>query len=141
MFSEMQREGCRPNRIVIPSVLKACGHLSDVETGEKLHAVVLRHAFEFDAFVSSAIIDMYSKNGRVEKARRVFDMMVDKDLVALNAVVSGFCQRGMADEALVLLEEMQVVGIKANLITWNTLVAGLGFRRRVMMQWRLGCLS
>ncbi|PRQ34201.1 putative pentatricopeptide [Rosa chinensis] len=36
VFSEMQRAGSRPNRIVIPSVLKACGHLSDVKTGEKL---------------------------------------------------------------------------------------------------------
>ncbi|XP_050370499.1 pentatricopeptide repeat-containing protein At5g59600-like [Argentina anserina] len=137
VFCEMQRQGCRPNRIVIPSVLKACGHLSDVKTGKKLHAVVLRHSFEFDAFISSAIIDMYSKNGRVEKARWVFDMMVEKDLVALNAVVSGFCQRGMAEEALVLVEEMQVVGIKPNLITWNSLVAGFSQKGDEAMASRL----
>ncbi|XP_062016540.1 pentatricopeptide repeat-containing protein At5g59600 [Rosa rugosa] len=137
VFSEMQRAGSRPNRIVIPSVLKACGHLSDVKTGEKLHAVVFRHSFEFDAFISSALVDMYSKNGRVEKARRVFDMMVEKDLVALNAVVSGFCQHGMAEEALVLVEEMQLVGIEPNLITWNTLVAGFSQKGDEAMASRL----
>ncbi|KAK9940590.1 hypothetical protein M0R45_017244 [Rubus argutus] len=124
VFCDMQRVGSRPNRIVIPSVLKACGHLSDVKTGEKLHAAVLRHSFEFDAFISSALIDMYSKNGRVEKARLVFDRMVEKDLVALNTVVLGFCQHGLAEEAMDLVEKMKLRGMKPNLITWNTLVAG-----------------
>ncbi|KAM1167404.1 hypothetical protein PS1_029644 [Malus domestica] len=109
LFCEMQREGLRPNKIVIPSVLKACGHLSDVKTGGKLHAVVLLFSFEFDAFVSSALVDMYSKNGSVEKAHRVFYMIAEKDLVALNAMVSGFAQHE---------------GIKPNLITWNGLVTG-----------------
>ncbi|RXH84653.1 hypothetical protein DVH24_032937 [Malus domestica] len=124
VFCEMQREGLRPNKIVIPSVLKACGHLPDVKTGEKLHAVVLRFSFEFDVFVSSALVDMYAKNGCVEKAHWVFDMMVEKDLVALNAMVSGFAQHGLAREALCLVEKMQLEGVKPNLITWNSLVAG-----------------
>ncbi|BFG34083.1 hypothetical protein CerSpe_203570 [Prunus speciosa] len=124
VFWEMQGKVSRPNKIVIPSVLKACGHLSDLKTGEKIHAVVLRFSFEFDAFVSSALIDMYSKNGQVEKAQQVFDMMVEKDLVALNAMVSGFAQHGLAREALRLVEKMQLLGLKPNLITWNSLVAG-----------------
>ncbi|XP_015874009.1 pentatricopeptide repeat-containing protein At5g59600 [Ziziphus jujuba] len=125
LFSEMQSEGLRPNIFVIPSILKACGHLSDIRTGEKLHNVVLKYSFEFDAFVSSALIDMYAKSGQVEKARRVFDMMVEKDLVALNAMVSGYAQHGLPEKALALAQKMQSMGvIKPNLITWNTLVAG-----------------
>lgn len=117
--------GLRPNIFVIPSVLKACGHLSDIRTGEKLHAVVLKCSFEFDAFVSSALIDMYAKSGRVGQACWVFDMMVEKDLVALNAMVWGYALHGLPEKALDLAEKMQSMGvIKPNLITWNTLVAG-----------------
>lgn len=126
VFSEMQKEGLRPNIFVFPSVLKACGHLSDASTGEKLHAVVFKYSFEFDAFVSSSLIDMYAKSGQVDKARRVFDMMAEKDLVSLNATVSGYAQHGFPEEALDLVEKMMQSqgGIKPNLITWNTLVAG-----------------
>ncbi|KAL2471323.1 Pentatricopeptide repeat-containing protein [Abeliophyllum distichum] len=124
MFVKMQREGLRCDRIVLPSVLKACGHLCDWNTGEELHAVILKNEFESDAFVMTALIDMYSKCGAVEKAKRVFDGMVEKDLVALNAVVSGYVQNGVVTEALSLVEEMKIMGVKPDVVTWNTLIAG-----------------
>ncbi|CAI9776408.1 unnamed protein product [Fraxinus pennsylvanica] len=124
MFFKMQMEGLRYDKIVLPSVLKACGHLSDWNTGEKLHAVVLRNEFESDAFVMSALIDMYSKCTMVEKAKRVFDCMVEIDLVALNAMVSGYVLNGVITEALGLVEEMKILGMKPDVVTWNTLIAG-----------------
>lgn len=124
VFSEMQTEGLKPSIFVIPSVLKACGHLCDLKTGEKIHGVILKCSFEVDAFVSSALIDMYSKCGRVEEARRVFDGMFEKDLVALNAIVSGYAQQGLAEDALVLVESMRMSGLKPNVVTWNTLITG-----------------
>ncbi|XP_059430617.1 pentatricopeptide repeat-containing protein At5g59600-like [Corylus avellana] len=124
LFREMQEHGLRPNEFVIPSTLKACGRVSDRETGEKIHGVVLKCSFESDAFVRSALIDMYSKCGLIEKARRVYDAMVEKDLVALNAMVSGYAQHGFAKEALDLVKKMQALGVKPNVVTWNTLIAG-----------------
>ncbi|GMY10924.1 pentatricopeptide repeat-containing protein At5g59600 [Fagus crenata] len=124
VFREMQGQGLRPNKFVIPSILKACGHVSDRKSGEKIHGVVLKCSFEYDAFVNSALIDMYSKCGQVEKAQRVLDGMVEKDLVALNAMVSGYAQHGFAKEALDLVEKMQALGVKPNVVTWNTLIAG-----------------
>lgn len=124
VFREMQNEGLRHDVIVIPSVLKACGHLSDARTGEEVHAVILKCSFGFDVFVISALIDMYSKTGQVEKARCVFDGMVEKDLVALNALVSGYAQHGLPEEALSLVEKMEVMGVTPNVVTWNTLIAG-----------------
>ncbi|KAI9079372.1 hypothetical protein K1719_038671 [Acacia pycnantha] len=124
VFSEMQKEGLKPNVFVIPSVLKACGHLCDLKTGEKMHGLILKCSFELDAFVSSALIDMYSKCGGVEEARKIFDGMLKKDLVALNAIVSGYAQQGLAKDALILVESMRMMSMKTNVITWNTLIAG-----------------
>ncbi|KAL0390243.1 UNVERIFIED_CONTAM: Pentatricopeptide repeat-containing protein [Sesamum calycinum] len=123
-FEEMQKVGFNHDRIVLPSVLKACAQLSDWKTGEKIHAVVLKNEFEADAFVMCALIDMYSKCGMVEKAKRVFDVMVDKDLVALNAMVSGYVQNDSVQEALNLVEEMKFCGVKPDIVTWNTLISG-----------------
>lgn len=129
VFCEMQMTGLSLNVFVLPSILKACSHLSDTKTGEKLHTVILKYAFESDAFANSALIDMYGKSGRVEKSRRVFDMMMEKDLVALNAVISGYAQQGFPEEALNLVEKMKLEkGLKPNLITWNTLVTGFSLK-------------
>ncbi|RAL42390.1 hypothetical protein DM860_012173 [Cuscuta australis] len=124
LFKEMQEARIRPNKFVLPSVLKACGHLSDRRTGESLHAVILKNEFESDAYVVSALIDMYSKCGKVEKAKRVFDAMGKKDLVALNAMVSGLVQHRRETEALSLFEEMKPQGLKPNVVTYNALMAG-----------------
>ncbi|CAK9141500.1 unnamed protein product [Ilex paraguariensis] len=124
VFCEMQQEGLKPNKFVLPSVLKACAHLSDLQTGEKIHTVVLKYEFESDAFIISALIDMYSKCRQIEKARRVFDGMVEKDLVALNAMVAGYVQHEFVKTALGLVEKMRLIGVKPNVVTWNTLIAG-----------------
>ncbi|GAB2285808.1 hypothetical protein Dimus_020247 [Dionaea muscipula] len=124
LFREMQREGLRPNNYVLPSFLKACGHLRECWLGKEVHGLVLRCSFEFDVFVNSALIDMYSKCGLVEKARRAFDSMPEMDLVRLNAMVSGYVQGGLVKEALALVENMQLAGVKPNVVTWNTLIAG-----------------
>lgn len=67
---------------------------------------------------------MYTKCERVEEARKVFDGMAVKDLVALNAVVSGYAQLGLSNEALALVESMKLLGLKPNVVTWNTLISG-----------------
>ncbi|XVF46559.1 hypothetical protein PTKIN_Ptkin03bG0036600 [Pterospermum kingtungense] len=124
VFSEMQAEGLGVNKYLIPSILKACGHVLDQETGKKIHCLCLKKSFESDAFIISSLIDMYSKCGQVEKAKKVFDGMHEKDLVALNAVVSGYAQKGIAQEGLRLVEEMKLMGVKPDVVTWNTLIAG-----------------
>lgn len=124
VFAEMLREGFKCDRIVLPSVLKACGQLSDRRTGEILHCVVLKSEFEVDAFVTCALIDMYSKCGAVEWARSVFDGTVEKDLVAMNAMVSGYVQNGVPEKALGLIDEMKLLRMVPDIVTWNTLISG-----------------
>lgn len=124
VFHEMQGQGLKLNKFVIPSVLKACGNALDRGTGLMIHCMVLKSSFETDAFVTSALIDMYSKCGNVEAAKDVFNGMTEKDLVAMNALVSGYVQHGLATEALCLVEEMQILGVTPNVVTWNSLIAG-----------------
>ncbi|CAK9158116.1 unnamed protein product [Ilex paraguariensis] len=61
---------------------------------------------------------------QIEKARRVFDGMVEKDLVALNAMVAGYVQHEFVKTALGLVVKMRLIGVKPNVVTWNTLIAG-----------------
>ncbi|KDP42221.1 hypothetical protein JCGZ_02951 [Jatropha curcas] len=123
-FFEMQNEGLKPDKFVIPSVLKACGHLFDLQNGKTLHSVILRYLFDSDVFVITALIDMYCRCRQVGKARRVFDGMEEKDLVALNAMVLGYAQNGLAKEGFNLVEKMKIFDIRPNIVTWNTLISG-----------------
>ncbi|XP_051122225.1 pentatricopeptide repeat-containing protein At5g59600 [Andrographis paniculata] len=124
VFGEMHKLGMKCDRIILPSVLKACGQLCDLETGKKLHATAYRSGFQYDAFVMCALICMYSNCGMVGRARNVFNVMMDRDLVSLNALVNGYVQNGFVREALSLVEEMKSLGMKPDIVTWNTLIRG-----------------
>lgn len=135
VFFEMQRKRVKQSRFIFPSVLRACGHLEARRTGEEIHTVILKCECECDVFVISALIDMYSKCKEIEKARRVFDLMEDKDVVSLNAMVSGYVQHGHVKEALCLIQEMIVSGMKPNVVTWNTIIAGFSRENDEAMAW------
>ncbi|XP_077214554.1 tetratricopeptide repeat (TPR)-like superfamily protein [Tasmannia lanceolata] len=124
LFHELLKEGVRPNEYMLPSILKACANLTDLKTGEKVHCICIRFWLDSDAFISSALVDMYSKCGWIDNARRVFDRILDKDLVAWNAMVSGYAQQGFVRDAWDLVEEMRLVGMKPDSVTWNALIAG-----------------
>ncbi|XAR56260.1 hypothetical protein NMG60_11036669 [Bertholletia excelsa] len=47
-----------------------------------------------------------------------------EDLVATNAMVSGYVQLGFVKEAMCLAQEIQKLGLKPNIIAWNTLISG-----------------
>ncbi|KAK9158836.1 hypothetical protein Scep_005410 [Stephania cephalantha] len=124
LFREMQIDYPIPDMYILPSILRACANMSDQQTGAKIHGAILRHRFNYDVFVISSLIDMYSKCGQVEKARRVFNAAPEKDIVTWNSMVSGYAQQGHPREALELLNKMKGQGEKPSLVTWNALIAG-----------------
>ncbi|XP_073009698.1 pentatricopeptide repeat-containing protein At5g59600 [Typha latifolia] len=123
-FHQMQREGFGPQRYVLPSVLRACANLSDLRTGKVLHSLIARCCLDSDPFISSALIDMYSKSGLLGVARLLFDKMADRDLVVWNSMISGYAHRGLAETAVVLFVKMRSFGLEADIVTWNALISG-----------------
>eukprot|EP01018_Ginkgo_biloba_P018985 Gb_02561 [translate_table: standard] len=124
LFHRMQLAGLKPNSVTIASVLPACARLAVLETGKEIHSYIIRGGFESDAAVGSALLAFYSKSGRMENARHVFDRMSERDVVSWNAIISGYAQNGQCHESLNLFHQMQVAGLKPNMITWNAMIAG-----------------
>ncbi|KAH9287895.1 hypothetical protein KI387_032012 [Taxus chinensis] len=117
LFYEMQRTGVSPDRFTIPLVLKACASLGFLRQGKDIHGFVAKCGFESDAFVGSALIDMYAKCGVVEYARQMFDKLYQRDVVSWTSMIRGYVQNGQVNEAVDLFRGMQLVGVKPNLIT------------------------
>lgn len=56
------------------------------------------------------------KNGEFGIARQVFDRMNDRDAVAWNALLVGYSQNGMAEEALSVYNRMQTAGVEVDCV-------------------------
>jgi pentatricopeptide repeat protein len=70
------------------------------------HGLVLRLGLHLDLVVTTALLDMYAKCGRVADARRVFDAMLLRNSVSWNAIIVCYGQHGGGKEALQLFVSM-----------------------------------
>jgi pentatricopeptide repeat protein len=74
LFSGMLVAGIRPNQVTFLGALDACRDLAALCEGKQVHQMICKTAFQFDTFVDSALMNVYSKCGEIGLARNVFDL-------------------------------------------------------------------
>ncbi|KAL8088320.1 pentatricopeptide repeat-containing protein At3g16610 [Apium graveolens] len=126
LYSEMIHIGVRPNKYTYPFVLKACAGLQAVDDGKLVHHHAETNGFDKDVFVSTALVDFYVKCGCLEDARKVFDGMCDRDVVAWNAMIAGASLHGLYEEMIELVVRMQDAGLGLNSSTVVSVLPAIG---------------
>ncbi|XP_038889591.1 pentatricopeptide repeat-containing protein At2g34400 [Benincasa hispida] len=117
LFREMMEAGFQPNEMALVSVLGACGELGDLKLGTWVEEFVVENKMVLNSFMGSALIHMYGKCGDLVSARRIFDSMKKKDKVTWNAMITGYAQNGMSDEAIKLFQDMRMSSTAPDQIT------------------------
>ncbi|PKA62835.1 Pentatricopeptide repeat-containing protein [Apostasia shenzhenica] len=108
ILSQMALSGLKPDGVTLSSVLPACSLVEMLDFGREIHAYSLRNDVLCEnAFVASALVDMYCNFGEVSKGRVVFDGALEPGLGLWNAMISGYTQNGIDLEALKLFVEME----------------------------------
>ncbi|CAL0320067.1 unnamed protein product [Lupinus luteus] len=117
-YVEMQEDGLLPDNFVVPNALKACGVLGWVGFGKGIHGYVVKmNGFNGCVFVASSLVDMYGKCGVLEDAERVFDGMIEKNIISWNSMIVAYAQNGMNKEAISLFRKMRFEGIEPTPVT------------------------
>ncbi|KAI5065527.1 hypothetical protein GOP47_0020222 [Adiantum capillus-veneris] len=107
--------------------LKACGDQHDIFEGVRLHADILKRGLlQISAYVGNNLISMYAKCGYLASAEQVLSELPVRDVVSWNALLSGFCQHGRAQDALYCVECMQGEGIFPNRVTFLCVLKACG---------------
>ncbi|KAG8073044.1 hypothetical protein GUJ93_ZPchr0006g46182 [Zizania palustris] len=104
LFREMVTDGVlQVDGVMAVVALRACTMLEDVGVGASVHAVAARRGLQGDVFVANSLVDMYAKCLELPSARKVFDLIADKNVVSWNTMLSGLVRAGHCPEALHLL--------------------------------------
>ncbi|XP_057496424.1 pentatricopeptide repeat-containing protein At5g08510 [Actinidia eriantha] len=108
MFLKMEREkGVSPNEVTIASVLPACANLGALEVGQRIEDYARRKGYFINMFVCNGILEMYSRCGRIDMAKRVFDEIgCKRNVCSWNSIIMGLAVHGKCNEALKLFQEM-----------------------------------
>ncbi|TQD71749.1 hypothetical protein C1H46_042709 [Malus baccata] len=81
----------------------------------------VKNGLETSLYSGSSLIDMYSKCGVIEDARKAFYYMPHWSVVSVNALIAGFGYNNL-EEAVNLLHEMQDIGLNPTEITFSILL-------------------
>ncbi|KAF3443252.1 hypothetical protein FNV43_RR12934 [Rhamnella rubrinervis] len=114
----MMQRGQRLDCFTFATVLSACASVATLERGMEVHACSIRACLESDVVVGSALIDMYSKCGRVDYASRFFKLMPSRNVYSWNSMISGYARHGHGDKALKLFERMKLHGQPPDHVTF-----------------------
>ncbi|EFJ23120.1 hypothetical protein SELMODRAFT_103939 [Selaginella moellendorffii] len=107
-----------PDRVTFVTALGAC---LDFQQGKEIHDRVLASQIELDAVLGTALLNFYSKIGRLNESRDVFDAIQRKDPVSWSAMIAAYAQNGHCN-----LEDAEKVfhsREEKNVASWNAMIA------------------
>lgn len=122
-FKEMQLTNEKPNEMTFVGVLQACATSGIQGPGQSVHAHITKAGHSSNAFVTSALIDLYCKFGRIREGKALFDLMPTKDLVCWSSMINGYGINGCGNEALETFSKMLNFGIKPNEVVFISLLS------------------
>lgn len=122
IYTHMRKTDTEVDNFIIPSVLKACCLISSILLGKEIHGLVVKNGLSSDIYVCNALIQMYSECDSLKPARKLFDKMSHRDVVSWSTMIRNYSKSGLRDEALDLLKEMLVKGLKPSDIAMISMV-------------------
>ncbi|KAL8231676.1 hypothetical protein R6Q57_001454 [Mikania cordata] len=118
-YQQMQ-ESFTPDNFTYPMLLKAVSNLFDRRLGLALHAQIAKTPFRNHMLVQTSLLNMYSFAKEIDDARKVFDEMQVKDIVAWNSMLDAYVSSGNMDIAIQLFQSMP----NRDLFSFNIMLSG-----------------
>ncbi|KAF2300116.1 hypothetical protein GH714_009213 [Hevea brasiliensis] len=121
-YNRMVRNGVRPDDHTFPFVLKACADSLNIQKGMEIHGFVFKLGFDLDVFVGNTLLLFYGNCGNLTDVKRVFDEMLERDVVSWNTVLGVFSVNGFYVEARDLFCEMNLTSrLRPNMVSVVTI--------------------
>ncbi|XP_050220985.1 pentatricopeptide repeat-containing protein At5g50390, chloroplastic [Mercurialis annua] len=133
----MRVSGFRMDHFTLSIVVRICARLASLDYAKQAHAALIRHGFESDMVANSALVDFYSKWGRVQTAQNVFDQMSCKNIICWNALIAGYGNHGNGDEAIELFEEMLEERMRPNHVTFLAVLSACSYSGLSARGWEI----
>lgn len=76
--------------------------LKNLHKGQALHAQIIKTIAPSSVFLENNLVNFYAKCGLLNKAKLVFDNIIEKDVVSWNCLINGYSQKGPSGSSFVM---------------------------------------
>ncbi|PKI67825.1 hypothetical protein CRG98_011798, partial [Punica granatum] len=98
--------------------------ITDESLGRALHALCLKGLFYLSTLHTNTLIYFYSRLGRTDLARYLFDRMPDRNQASWNTIISGYVQAGLFTEAFMFFDHHRACSLSPNGFVLASLITG-----------------
>ncbi|PON59623.1 DYW domain containing protein [Parasponia andersonii] len=91
-------------------LLRACIDKNSASAAEMVHAQIIKTGIHEDLFVSTFLVNVYVKCGTMESARKVFDNLPRRNVVAWTTLMTGYVHGFQPELAILVFREMLEAG-------------------------------
>ncbi|CAN6456236.1 unnamed protein product [Victoria cruziana] len=124
LFYQMRTESdVEPSRVTLASFLSASANLASLSEGKQGHAIAVRLGLPLDNILGSGLVNFYAKCSAMVEAELVFDLMLERDVVTWNLLISGYIQDGHIEDALDLCRQMQLENFRPDSVTLASILS------------------
>ncbi|PKI41560.1 hypothetical protein CRG98_038071 [Punica granatum] len=108
LFARMHSEGMEMDQFTFSSILSGIATVAALHWGMIIHCCTIRYGLDVSVVVGTALIDMYSKCGKMLRAELVFQSLPRTNLISWNALTTGLCRNGYFDKLIDLFNQLQM---------------------------------
>ncbi|CAA0821415.1 Putative pentatricopeptide repeat-containing protein [Striga hermonthica] len=131
LLHEMVEFGCAFNGVTFTISLSLASSVKNFDLGRQIHAQLLRSGIDYDAFMSTALVDMHCKCGKIEKASVIFQSLrlryspdeSREKTACWSTMIAGYVQHGMIKDALACFRLMMHEQVETGSFTLTTVAA------------------
>ncbi|KAL1195043.1 Pentatricopeptide repeat-containing protein [Cardamine amara subsp. amara] len=120
MFRKMLEDGLRVTDLTFVSVLSSCSYAA---MGHQVHGLAIKTGHERYTLVGNSTMTMYSSFKDFGSAHKVFESLVEKDLVTWNTMISSFNQANLGESAMLVYKRMHRIVVKPDEFTFGSLLS------------------
>ena len=135
LFRHLRASLGSTNKMTLAPVLKLCLNSGSLWAAEGVHGYAMKIGLVWDVFVSGALVNVYSKCGRMRNARLLFDGMRERDVVLWNMMLKGYVQLGLEKEAFQFFSEFHQSGFRPDEFSVHLLLNGVSEVNEVEGKW------
>ncbi|KAL4286991.1 hypothetical protein AHAS_Ahas19G0141500 [Arachis hypogaea] len=122
-FLEMRKCGIKSSRSTWASVLSAIASLVALDYGLLVHGEAIKQGLGSSIYVKSSLISMYGKCKMLDAAKKVFDVMSEKNMVTWNAMMGVYAQNSYFNHVMELFLDMTRLTIEPDEFTFTSILS------------------
>ncbi|OMO92797.1 hypothetical protein COLO4_17314 [Corchorus olitorius] len=134
-YSHMRKSGLFPNSFTVVGLLVGIQGLQGYVLGQSIHGLILKFGFDFDLVVCTAMFNAYAKCGNISDSYKLFEGLEHPGLISCNAMIAGFVNNELFEEAVLLFKKLRQSGLVPNVATALSIIqACVGLNLRIVCE-------